>query len=59
MVQFHDVDVPWYAAETIYDLVNNRYIVSGLINDTRGYNWDYDARASSFSPAALRRSGGR
>ncbi|SFC28567.1 Protein of unknown function [Marinospirillum celere] len=58
-VQFHDVQVPWYAAETIYDLVNNRYIVSGLINDTSGYNWDYEARSSNFTPAALRRSGGR
>lgn len=58
-VQFHDVDVPWYAAETIYDLVNNRYIVSGLINDTSGYNWDYRPNASNFTPAALRRAGGR
>ncbi|WP_114416931.1 DUF1329 domain-containing protein [Marinospirillum perlucidum] len=57
MVQFHDVDVPWYAAENIYDLVNNRYIVSGLIVDTRGYNWDYEANRRNFTPAALRRSG--
>lgn len=58
-VQFHDVQVPWYAGETIYDLVNGRYIVSGLINDTRGYNWDYQAQRSNFTPAALSRAGGR
>jgi len=58
-VQFHDVKVPWYAAETVYDLVNGRYLVSGLINDTRGYNWDYKAKRSNFTPAALSRAGGR
>lgn len=59
MVQFHDVQVPWYSAETIYDLVNGRYIVSGLINDTKGYNWDYTAQRGNFTPAALSRAGGR
>lgn len=58
-VQFYDVQVPWYAAETIYDLVNNRYIVSGLINDTRGYNWDYQPNVNDFTPAALSRAGRR
>ncbi len=58
-VQFQDVQIPWYAAETLYDLVNGRYLVSGLINDTRGYNWDYKAQRSSFTPAALNRAGGR
>lgn len=58
-VQFQDVQIPWYSAETVYDLVNGRYLVSGLINDTRGYNWDYNAKRSSFTPAALNRAGGR
>lgn len=58
-VQFQDVQVPWYSAETLYDLVNGRYLVSGLINDTRGYNWDYQPQRSSFTPAALNRAGGR
>ena len=58
-VQFWDVMVPWYAAEMVYDLVNRRYIVSGLVNDTRGYNWDYQANENNFTPAALRRAGGR
>lgn len=56
-VHFYDVQVPWYAVETLYDLVNGRYLVSGLINETQGYNWNYDAKSSRFTPAALGRAG--
>lgn len=59
MAQFYDVKIPWYAAETIYDLVNGRYIVSGLIVDTKGYNFDFDAGKAHYTPAALRRMGSR
>ena len=58
---FHyQVDVPW-GSEVMNDLVSGRYLVTGLSNEVPhyGYIWGKPAKASDFTPAALRRSGRR
>ncbi len=52
--------IPSYAAEVLYDLLNGRYIVTGLNNEERvGYKFDFERRSGDYTPAALRRSGKR
>jgi hypothetical protein len=55
-----DAEVPW-GAEIMNDLQSGRYLVTGLDNEVpeRAYIWSLEARASEFTPAALRRSGRR
>lgn len=57
-VQFYEDDVPWLAAEAIYDLVNGRYIVNGLHSaSTKPVEFGFTERKSQFTPAAIRRLG--
>ncbi|MEH6671048.1 DUF1329 domain-containing protein [Halopseudomonas sp.] len=52
--------VPGYAAETLYDVLAGRYLVMGLSNEEEsGYNYQHQASASDFTPAALRQAGVR
>jgi hypothetical protein len=53
--------VPWLAVESLHDLVSGRYLTTGLDNEEKGYQyvWDYPAKASDYTPAALRRSSRR
>lgn len=52
--------IPNYAAEVLYDLLNGRYIVTGLNNEEKvGYKFDFTRRSGDYTPAALRRSGKR
>ncbi|MGH1448085.1 MAG: DUF1329 domain-containing protein [Pseudomonadaceae bacterium] len=52
--------VPGYAAETLYDVLAGRYLVMGLSNEEEsGYNYQHQASASDFTPAALRQAGFR
>jgi hypothetical protein len=59
-IYHYDAKVPW-GAEVQNDMQSGRYLVTGLDNevDGRAYVWDLEARASEFTPAALRRSGRR
>jgi len=57
--QFYDVNIPWYAAEVLYDLNNGRYYSFGLVNETEGYNFDYRSSKKDYTPSALRRAGVR
>ncbi|RUO36585.1 DUF1329 domain-containing protein [Aliidiomarina sanyensis] len=59
-VQFYGSDVPWMAAEALYDLNNGRYIVLGLGNEEGDFiNFDITPRRSDFTTQALRRMGVR
>ncbi len=57
----YQVSVPWLAAESLHDLVSGRYIVIGLDNEEKGYQYDFNYRGSysDFTPSALRRAGRR
>lgn len=59
-LQYYNNQVPWYAMETLYDLVAGRYLVMGMNNEERtDYEFNYGANPSDFTPAALRQSGVR
>lgn len=53
--------IPWLAAEVLYDLLSDRYVVIGLDNEEDGYTYDfnYSGTFEDFTPAALRRAGRR
>ena len=57
LMPHYAAQVPYYAAESLYDLVNGRYIVNGLRNQEQAYEYDFSAASSEFTPAALRQSG--
>ncbi len=57
----YQVKVPWVAVESINDLLSGRYLVIGLDNEEKGYQYDFSYKGSfeDFTPAALRRAGRR
>ncbi|MCA1766975.1 MAG: DUF1329 domain-containing protein, partial [Idiomarina sp.] len=58
--QFYNQDVPWMAAEALYDLNSGRYISLGLGNEETPYmEWDISPSRDDFSTNALRRKGFR
>ncbi|RUO81386.1 DUF1329 domain-containing protein [Idiomarina tyrosinivorans] len=57
-VQFYNQDVPWMAAEALYDLNSGRYLVLGLANEESEYiDWDIEPERDDFTTNALRRMG--
>jgi hypothetical protein len=57
---YYNVQVPWLAVETLHDLLNGRYIVSGLKNEeSQGVEFGVKALAADYTPAALRNAGVR
>lgn len=59
-MQFYDQDVPWYAIETLYDLLSGRYLVLGLTNEeSNPYQFGVERASREYTPAALRRAGTR
>lgn len=57
-VQYYGNDVPWMAAEALYDLNNGRYLVLGLANEEGDFmNFDITPRRQDFTQQALRRMG--
>ena len=60
-VQHYQVKVPWIAAESLHDLISGRYVVIGLDNEEKGYQYDfsYQGKFEDFTPSALRRAGRR
>lgn len=58
--QFYNKDVPWMAAEALYDLDSGRYISLGLGNEESPYmEWDIEVSRDEFTTNALRRKGFR
>lgn len=59
-LQFFDHQVPWYATETLHDLISGRYLVLGLTNEqAQNYQFGIRTAESDFTPTALRQSGVR
>lgn len=60
-VMHYQVAVPWLACESLYDLNSGRYLVTGLDNEEKGYQYDFNyiGKFGDFTPAALRRAGRR
>jgi hypothetical protein len=59
-MQFYDQNVPWYAIETLYDLLSGRYLALGLTNEEENpYEFGVERRSRDYTPAALRRAGTR
>lgn len=59
-LQYTEVNVPWFTAEVLHDLLSGRYLVIGLTNEeSKGFDFNLKAKHGDFTPAALRRSGKR
>jgi len=60
-ISHYQVAIPWLAVEALYDLISSRYLLIGLDNEEKGYQYDFDYKGSfeDFTPSALRRSGRR
>jgi hypothetical protein len=57
---YYDKQVPWYTLETLYDLQSGRYLALGMKNEEKqSYEFDYPAKESDYTPAALRQAGVR
>ncbi|MEW7975176.1 MAG: DUF1329 domain-containing protein [Candidatus Thiodiazotropha endolucinida] len=57
-IQYYEALVPWYRAETLYDLQSGRYLALGLANEEkRQFEWGVKTKFRNFTPAALRRAG--
>lgn len=60
MIQLYNVQVPNYAGEVLYDLLNRRYIATGFSNEEpNGPEFGYKSSLTDFSPSALRNEGVR
>lgn len=58
--QYYDKQVPWFTAETLYDLINGRYLVTGLKNEVdKSFQFGVSASSKEFTPTALRQAGVR
>ncbi|MDX1589145.1 MAG: DUF1329 domain-containing protein [Oleiphilaceae bacterium] len=56
--QAYDHLIPFYAFETLYDMLSGRYLVVGMTNEEEEpFVFNTERRASFYTPAALRRSG--
>ena len=57
---YYDKQVPWYAVETLYDIISGRYLALGMKNEEKqSYDFNYKASTSDYTPAALRQAGVR
>ncbi|EJM49177.1 Protein of unknown function (DUF1329) [Pseudomonas sp. GM33] len=57
---YYDHQVPAYTVEALYDLIAGRYIALGMKNEEkRSFEFNVDAKAGDYTPAALRSTGVR
>ena len=57
-IQYYNVDVPWYTAESRYDLLSGRYVTMGLSNEAKKpFDFDFEPKRKMFTPSGLRRVG--
>ncbi|MCG7201498.1 DUF1329 domain-containing protein [Marinobacter pelagius] len=57
-VQFYHAQVPGYAGEVLYDLLNGRYLAMGFTNEeAHGPTFGTETELRDFSPSALRQAG--
>jgi hypothetical protein len=58
MMQFYDVQVPWYAATINHDIGSGAYLVSYLNNmEPFPMRWGFKARINDYLPSRLRSLG--
>ena len=58
MIQFYDVQVPWYAATIHHDLASGAYLVSYLSNmEPFPTRWGFKGRLRDYLPSTLRSLG--
>ena len=59
MVLHYQASVPWSSVGSSHDLISGRYLLIGLDNEEKGYqyNFDYLGKFEDFTPSALRRAG--
>ncbi|MBE9540633.1 MAG: DUF1329 domain-containing protein [Proteobacteria bacterium] len=60
-ISHYQVAIPWLAVSSLHDLISARYLLIGLDNEEKGYQYNFDYKGSfeDFTPAALRRAGRR
>lgn len=57
-LQYRDAQVPFLAAEALYDLQSGRYLVSGMTNEEgAGFEFGNTFKHKDFTPHAIRRLG--
>lgn len=60
MTPLYDKKIPWMGVEALYDLINGRYIVSGMRNEEKSpMDIGFKALGADYTPAALRNAGVR
>ncbi len=55
-----EIPAGYKVAESQYDMISDRYIVSGLNNEMKGYQAEFDVKGvdmGHYTPSALRRAG--
>ncbi|MBD9500351.1 DUF1329 domain-containing protein [Pseudomonas sp. PDM17] len=58
MTPLYDKQIPWLGVEAIYDLINGRYLVSGLTNQEKSQvEFGFKASSVDYTPTALRNQG--
>lgn len=59
MIMHYQVAIPWSAVGASHDLNSGRYLLIGLDNEEKGYQYDFDYQGTfeDFTPSALRRAG--
>lgn len=57
---YYHQQLPWFTAETLYDLLSGRYLALGLKNEeNQAWDFDFTPTESGFSTTALRQAGVR
>lgn len=59
-ISFYQIPLTWFSAEVLYDLISNKYIVTGNMerrDPVHQFNEQLSLRDKDFTPAALRREG--
>lgn len=57
-IQYYNENVPFYAAEALYDLQSGRYLTIGLTNEAaQPFVFDFTPDRANYTPAGLRRLG--
>jgi hypothetical protein len=58
MTPLYDKQIPWLGVEAIYDLINGRYLVSGLTNQEKSQvEFGFKASSVDYTPTVLRNQG--
>jgi len=57
LINYYDMDLPYFAMEVTYDLFSNRYNVFGLSNEeSQSYTFNKVFKLNDYTPSALRRN---